>query len=506
MLIQQTTIASFVALVFGMTCAMNTLVPQAVAQPLPVGTPYEQRIELVRTILEPIRSEAEEDASELRQRHPSFLQFYADIDPAWTANFILENPNPNKQILYDNNAIMALMKHATELSPDVIRQLIDAAQFMRGTAALNALKSLPEDQLELRNRVIAWGLESDEKGNGQIYPTMFAALRELAELSSDATIQQRVREQIAEYFHSGKYLELLKGIEPHNRAAYFAMQGPFAPEGISGLGAETDSADAHLLASTILRNDQLSEDEKRSKLAQVSKYSFGTQSHERLNAASQLGTVAVLDWKLALKWAGQAPDVASRIWAKLTIAPAMAKDDSQAAAEMVMECYEELSNSSSKSSSEFIAFSASPANVAGMGLFIVNAICPEQIDKCVDITVSLAKDLRTKKMPQFYYCAMAAVAPFSPQKARDMYLPSSMDVQVSNAGEFLKAVLAIEPESFLSILETLPAQDRSGNAVPIRVHNSVIPTLLIKEQAAYNAALANPNSFLQIPDGVLITP
>ena len=75
--------------------------------------------------------------------------------------------------------------------------------------------------------------------------------------------------------------------------------------------------------------------------------------------------------------------------------------------------------------------------------------------------------------------------------------------QIGNAGEFLKSVLAVEPESFLSILETMPPQDRSGNAVAIRVHSSVIPALLIKEQAEYNAALANPNSFLQIPDGVL---
>ena len=437
--------------------------------------------------------------------HPSFLQFYADIDPVWTAKFILENPNANKQILYDNNAIMALMKRASELSPDTIRQLIDAAQFMRGTAALNAIKSLPEDQVDLRNQIVAWGLANDGDGDDQLNPTMFAALHELSELSSDATVRQRVRDQVAEYFHSGKHLELLKVVEPHNRAAYIAMLSPFAPEGIEGLNTKTENADAYLLASNILRNAQLSDDDKRSKLTQVKSYSFGTQPHERLSAASQLGEVALLDWKLALKWAGQAPDDASRIWAKLTIAPSMAKDDSHAATVLVRECYEELSSSSSKSSTEIIQFSVSPASLAGMGLFIVNSTCPEQIDKCVSVTVALAENMRTKTMPQFYYGAMAAVASFSPPKAREMYLRSSMDVQIGNAGEFLKAVLAVDPESFLSILESLPPQDRSGNSVAIRVHNSVIPALLIKEQAEYNAALANPNSFLQIPDGVLLS-
>lgn len=503
MLTQKTTIADAASLVLGLTWAWNILVPPAVAQTSQAGTPYEKRIELVRKMLEPIRSEAEEDASELRQRHPSFLQFYADIDPVWAANFILENPNPNKQILYDNNAIMALMKHASELSPDTIRRLIDAAQYMRATAALNAIKSLPENQFDLRNQIVAWGLASDDEGNGQVYPTMFAALHELAELSNDAKAQQRVREQVAAYFHSGKHLELLKAIEPQNRAAYFAMLKPFAPKGIEGLDTKSETADAYLLASTILRNDQLSDDEKRTKLAQVKSYSFGTQPHERMSAASQLGMVALLDWKLALKWAGEAPDAASRIWAKLTIAPAMAKDDSQAAAKLVKDCYEELSSSSSKSATELLQFSTPPAGLAAMGLFIVNSTCPEQIDNCVEVTVSLAKEFRTKTMPQFYYCAIAAIAPFSPQKAREMYLPSSMDVPVGNAGEFLKVVLAVEPESFLSIVETMPPQDRSGNAVAIRVHSSVIPALLLKEQAEYNAALANPNSFLQIPDGVL---
>ena len=76
MLTQKTTIANAALLVLGLTWAWNTLVPPLVAQTSQAGIPYEQRIELVRKMLEPIRSDAEEDASELRQRHPSFLQFY----------------------------------------------------------------------------------------------------------------------------------------------------------------------------------------------------------------------------------------------------------------------------------------------------------------------------------------------------------------------------------------------------------------------------------------------
>ncbi|MCA9127771.1 MAG: hypothetical protein KDB22_11825 [Planctomycetales bacterium] len=499
----ETALANLRLLTLSLLWVSISLTSRVVAQALPTGMTYETRVALVRGMLEPSRAKAEEDATEVRQKYPNFLQFYADIDPAWTAQFILENPNPNKEVLYDNNAIMALMKHASELPRNTVRQLIEAAMFMRASAALTAIESLPEDRADLRSQIITWGLASGGDGSGEVHPIMFESLHELAKHSKDVKVQQRVRKQIAEYFDSGKHSEFLKSVDTHNRAAYLAILMPFAGEGVEGFETDFQDLDAHLLGTTILRNDQLSDDGKRSKLAQAKRYNFGAQTYERIMGASQLGLVAQLDIELALKWADQAPDEMTRIWAKLTIVPAIAKLDPQAARKLAKECYEEMKVISSKNSNELIQLAASPACVAGLGLFIVQPTCPEQVDQCVEITISVAKNLRTKTQPQFYYSAIAAVAPFAPQKAREMYLEIAMDVQIGYAGDFLKAVLAVEPEAFLEIVQTLPDQDRNGNSVVTRVHNAIIPALLTKEQAAFNAALASPDSFLQIPGGVL---
>lgn len=425
---------------------------QLIAQdPLKPGLNYEQRIELARKLLEAVRQKATTDLSS-RERMYYFTKHWAEIDPAWTARFILENPVQEKQgskgvgrALYDNDAIRVLMSRPTEIDETLLVDLLELGRdsYLFEHYSITAIENLPKEQTELQERIIRVAT-ADRKTN-QISPFNFDSKLKLAGFSSDPEVLQRVKQRIEEFYLSGnakKAWDAMKKQAARNRAISGGRLDMarrrfrrHAPEPLRDeFGLEPESPSAQDIYS-LLRDDSLDGQEKAVKINKMEKFEFGKLPHEQMMAAAALGSVAVFDHELALKWAETAPALQPRIWARLTIAPALAKHAPDAAKKLISECYADLSEIDPSDQNSFNA-SFSPASIGAHGLRLVDCVDASLLEACIDKTIFAINPLRTSQMnsaENHIFQTIAAIAPYDRAKAEKLFDEFSDDVRVGSA-------------------------------------------------------------------------
>lgn len=457
----------------GQICVLSRA--PTLAQDVAPALDFEARVDLARQMLEPVR-ESVLAGEKSRQIIPAFLQQYALIDPLWTANYILENPPPDDGVLYDHNAIREIMSRATDIPEDVLFQLLKGASFMRADYAVLALKNIPEQHTELRERIIATGLDRSDDEFG-VNPMEFESLLKLAGYSQDATLKQEVQRKIDDFYESGKAQKLKQSLEPgtSNTSFYDALLKRFAPGAVAA-PMDTGAGSVWNISQEIIRNDRLSDEEKRKRLRAIKSFSYGTQPYELASAASLLGSVALLDTELAIKWADEAPQKVLEVWAKLLIAPSVAKHDRGQATAMVRQAYDDLLEID-PDVPNFFYYNYSPLIIASRGLHLVEVTDAALMNECVVKTRQLADRFLTHNTRGQYYIAIVGIAPYAPDEARAMFDEISAEVSIADAQNFFRALLAVRPDEVWEEYQQMPVKDRGSNDVRSMVLGAIVPAL-----------------------------
>lgn len=465
---------------------------------------YEQRIELAKKFLEPIRLKATTDLDSDERKH-FFTKHWAVIDPAWTAKFILENPVPQddniqERILYDNDALRALMARPAELDESVLLKLLesDEATFMVGHFVTTVIENLPPEKVAFKEKLIA--IATKEFGEKQpLSPMYFGSTMKLAKMSSDPKVLERIEDRIAEFYESGDAAKMWKQMKksPHfrtNREYYQSMCSRFAPESHRGqFGAKSNSLSANDI-HVLVHDESIPIELKREKLNQVKEYSFGSQPHEQMPAASALGKVATIDCGLAMKWAELAPDDQVSVWAKLAIAPALARKDPDAARQLVKECYEQIVMLDASSRNQY-NYNFSPTLLAARGLRVVEYVDASLLLECIDKTIGTIDSLESSRMnsaKDHIFYTIAAIAHYDRAKAEKLFEKHADDVAIGVSGPFFRALMALHPEQVWDEYQEMPEKDNRGIDFRIYVRNELLPALTKKSEKSFWQHLNSP--------------
>ena len=497
----------FVALLALLACLTPTsLIAQDQPDKIEIAKPgisYEQRIDIAKKLLEEVRQKATSDLKSPERKH-YFTQHWAKIDPDWTAKFILESPVPQdteveeEQILYDSNAIVALMSRPTEIDENTLLKLMEnSSQFMLANYANQAIKNLPATKSELKEKIIKLGTRSmDPK---MMSPMMFGNRLALAKLSKDTAVLKQVEESIANYYESGQAAKTWKLLQKqdhfrNNRDHFESLFSRYAPESMrEEFGGKSQTTFSAANAYMLLNDQTMSQIEKAMKLNELKKHSYGTQPHEQMSAASSLGLVATIDSDLALKWAELAPAEQVRIWARMTIAPSIAKHDLPAARKMVTESYTAILKLDFGDRNRF-NYNHSPPALAGRGLRIVEAVDPDLLSDCIDKTIQAIEGnevSRSSTAQDHIYQAIAAIAPYDKKKAELVFEKYADDVQLYNAAAFFRALVAIHPDQVLDEYQEMPKKNSQGTDYRIYVRNELLPALTAKSDRGFWNSLNN---------------
>ncbi len=302
----------------------------------------EQRLELARKLIEPVRQEALADATS-KARLYFLTKHMAPIDPVWTANFILEHQTPN-DMLYDYEAVYYLAGHPDRLPDDLLVRLLEHqhdSYFPK--YCLLAIRALSAGKADLQRRILELAKRPCKLDPGSIIS--FVDLTELANRSGDQPFIEQAKQQIEEYFTSGLMKSLLDeqkkptpGESDANTQIFRSMLYRFAPEEYRAELADVSQPPLWMVFYDETRTDE----DRLSELRGMGDLRFPRDSFYLMATAGNLGFVAPLDCGLALKWADEAPRPIAKIWAKLNIAPALARKDPVAGKKLIQECYEQL--------------------------------------------------------------------------------------------------------------------------------------------------------------------
>lgn len=457
------------------------LIASAQAQDREVGMPYEQRIQLAHQLMDPIRDQFVK-AKTSRQQFPGFLAAYAKLDPEWTARYITEHPLPTDGPYYDYIAIQTLAGKARSLPADDLLKLISNVHYMRSNVAMAALKSVQSENKNLRKRIIEAGLASI--ANDQpVSPMAFGSRLELARLADNPNVLSEVKTQIAEFYNSGQAEKYRTQAAASRQQAFVdALLDRFDPSLDQKALQHPTESDSYGIEHLILDNMSLSDADKLTRIRALTNYSFASQQHEILTAASLLGRIALLDTKLALQWAEEAPDAASKCWARLVIAPAVFQVDAERGTHLIRDTYQQLGALSLIDNQQAARLAIPPQTVACNGLFIVDALKPELVQECLTTAIALNDRFAGSVAESLRFPAIAAIGRFNPKAARAMYFDNAHDVSIGAAGEFFRALLTIEPQSFFDEYRSLPPEGPDGINWQRQVRTAVLPALVKKSQ------------------------
>lgn len=474
----------------------------AIAQTVEHGLSADERIQLAHQLLDPI-AESATDEEDLRQRHPNFLTNYSLLNPGWVAHYILEHPLPEGSPLYHHNATLQILARAQEVDVEAVKQLIATGQFMRSQYALRAIQSMPDMSEQVREELVALGVEVAP--NEPTSPLAFPSRLVLAELSQDQAVLQATKESIDQFFTSGQAADLVQSL-PQGQGGYIqAICQRYAPDSLRE-AFHTAEPDGYYLQQAILSNEALSVEQKRAELQAVETLQYGTELHQIAGTASMLGSVALVDVPLALSWAELAPSSTARIWARLTIAPALAKSDQAAASRLVQDCYQELDDWQSDPS-DIYALNVPGSLLASHALPLVAATDARLLPECIEVTVRL--DRRPGELiglsQATHFETVTALARYAPHRAAELFERYASDVNTGYAASFFKALLAVAPEQVWQEYTTMPRVNSSG--VPLRdsVRSALAPALVEPTSSGFWNKLCQ-NSWLTIPEGVLANP
>ncbi len=466
---------------------------------------YTKRIELAKNLLAEVREKAIADASSMERKH-YFTKHWAELDPAWTANFIIENlfkEDPDApaqgQLLYDNDAVRILMARPAEIDDSVFLKLYESQMgtFLSGHYAIVALKNLPAEKAELKARILRLALESINESPS--FPGSFGSQLELAALSDDPADLEQARKRIDDYYESGaakKAWDAMVKIhgQSENNLNHFRTQfARFAPEKFK---SEYETASKSLTTSDIhrlLQDESINSQEKISQLQQVKKFEFGKLPMDQMMAAASLGSIAILDHELAMKWAEAAPNPTPKIWAMMTIAPSVAKSDQPLAAKMIVECYDDLLLLDS-SERNYYNSNFSAAIIGARGLPLVAAVDPVLMEGCIDKTIRAINPLRSSRMgsaTEHVFQTIAAIARYDRGKAEALFDEFADDVEIRESGAFFRALMALHPDQVWDEYQEMPKQDSRGIDFRIYVRNELLPALTKQTDIGFWTQLNN---------------
>ena len=478
------------------------------AQQTPVEYSQEQRIELAKKLLEPMREIAIKDQTS-EERLTYFLGPMANIDPNWTARFILENPVEKEGTpLYDHNAKLKLASKADEIDEKDLVRLIEGSPYMRHYYVLSALKSLPKEKKDLRSRLVS--LAMDEKVfNFQA----ISSLRQIAKLSGNAEVAEQLNDRINEYYESGtatetfeqmkKEMAKLESYQQSNMRYSHGQLVASAPAKHRKQfldGRETTQWDVHFV---IVSSSDFSQEERMAELNKIEQYEYGKQTFQQMMAANSLGVVALVDLELAQKWANEAPSPTAKIWGNLLIAPTLAKSDKQAAKKLILDCYRQLSemDSSARIASNY---NFPPSLISVLGLRVVEHVDPKLLPRCIRQSIELAKahsGTNSNSSQQQQFRAIVGVARYDREKAEEMFDAIADDVQIHAAASFFRALMALHPDQVLEEYQTMPEKDNRGTDYRIYVRSELIPALTAETDSEFWDALS-ASTFLKIDERI----
>ncbi len=462
---------------------------------------YDQRIELAKAMLAPIREMAIADR-ESKERLHYFTRHWAAIDPAWTAKFILESPVPDDGIIYDNKALRILMSRPNEIDEaDLIELLKQSKYFTFYQYALLAIEALPAEKGELRQRIIELATERElPEGKGL---WTFVSRIEIARLAKDPAALDAVNKAIALFYSSGKAKDHWdavlerpsrdKGWASHVRSqlvrfAPDSMKGNFRTEGEDSVPDQYD-----LSLNRILNDPSFVDQERVAQLRNIKRFSFDGNLAQAVGISSQLGLVALVDQELAFQWLESAPSEIVAVWGKLNIAAAIAKKDNAKATKMVEECYLELGRiDPSDRNQDNYNFPASLVGAAGLP--IVEAVDARLIPSCIEQMIASAEPLLTSRNSsarEQYFRTIAGIARYDRGRAESMFDEVSYDVSLSDSAGFFRALLALHPDQVLEEYQQMPASDARGNDYRIQVNNEILPALVATTDGAFWNQLNN---------------
>ena len=477
----------------------------------------EQRIELAKKMLEPIRLKATTDLSS-DERKSFFTQHWAEIDPAWTAKFILENPVPQNRsdgsgALYDNTAIRALMARPTEIAEEDLLKLIDfdVYSWMGGHYATVAIEHLPARHTELKEKLIRIAVK-EPKDKSTVSPMMFGNQIKLAKLSSDPAVLKSIEDRITEYYESGEAMKAWKMVRKQrhfsdNPGHYQSMFTRFAPESWQDKFGTRSKSSSEFDVHILVHDEFASDESKRERLHQIKKHSFGPQPRDQMEAANSLGMIATIDHQLALKWAEQAPAKHVQVWAKLAIAPSVVRKDPAAARKLIVDCYEQISMLDASARNRY-NYNFSPTQLATRGLQIVEYVDPNLLANCIDTTIATITSLESSQMnsaQNHIFHAVAAIAAFDRVKAESIFEKHSEDVPIGISASFFRALLALHPEQIWDELQDMPEKDGRGIDYRISIRNELLPALTKRSDVDFWRQL-NWSGFFALDEKIFADP
>ena len=477
------------------------------AQQTPVEYSQEQRVDLAKKLMEPIREIAINNQAS-PERLNAFTGPMAKIDPAWTIKFILENPVEKDGILYDSNAKATLATKANELDENDLIQMIEDSRYMRPYYVLSALKSLPAEKQELRSRLVSLAMEEKE-----FNPQAIQIRLQIARLSGDTDVAKKLHEQIAEYYRSGnatKTLEALKkemegkeSWQQSNMRYSFGQLVASAPKDHRKEFLGDRDRTQWDVYWTLVSSAEFSVEERTAELNKVERYDFGKQGYEQMMAASSLGAVALIDLERARTWANEAPSQAAKIWANLLIAPTLARSDKQAAMKLILDCYRELSEMD-RSDRVPTNYNYPPSLISVLGLRMVAHVDPKLLPKYIHQSIALTKPLsgsNSHSAQEQQFRAIVGIARYDREKAKAMFDAIADDVQIHAAASFFRALMALHPDQVLEEYETMPEKDSRGIDYRIYVRNELLPALTAKSDSEFWDALT-ASSFLDVDERI----
>ncbi len=474
------------------------------AQVATPGLNAAQRLELAKTFLGPIREAALADPASPERLH--FLTEYtAQYEPVWTARFIIENPPPDDGVLYDNTAMRELMQRPGDIPEDLLLELLQTSEkrFTIYTYALLAVRHLPGDHRDLRQSIIDLALQPREPSQNAVQT--FGAKLELARRSRNPDHVRQIHEKINEFYTSGKANELWQQAlsqeseeralqDPAFRQGFAQMLTAFAPPEYQDDFLVEAAAPFDPLA--FLRNESISDFEKLQKLESVDRVDFGRRTHEQMSMAGLMGIVAQYDPDRALNWAESALHERAKIWARLVIAPSLAREDPERAKRLVRECYDGLVELDS-SDTDSANYNFSPTRISSAALPLVAAVDPKLVDDCIRTTEEISLALQTSRLhtaQDDIFTMIAAIAPYDMDRATQLFDQYSDDVRLNSAAAFFRALLAVYPDQVWQEYQEMPESSEQGIDFRIYVRNEILPALLKQDDAEFWRRLNNTGS------------
>ena len=471
-----------------------------------------QRIELAKQILKPTHAKAVADPQS-EARTIAFTHHWAVIEPNWTAKFLLDNPPKDTRVLWDNKAMLALMERADELDEEVVLKLLDhnSQFFVFFNYVERALKAMPPEKKELRKKISDLALKA--KSKGPVSLQFLNGRLDVARSTGDSKAIQLAEKEVLNFYESGAAQKNWKAMVKHFNNAPRHQKGSMdfsfanilrhAPEEFQDdFNVPQANADSvHL--KTIIYSPGLSVEDldspehqaimakKKKQLEQINNYAFGQLPHEYMQEAADLGRVAYIAPRVALKFAEGAPNGHAKCYAWLSIAPALSLEDPAAARKLIEKCYDEVANLPQDNRVNQ-NYNHPPAIVAASGLPIVEFVAPDLLPQCIKTTVAATGPMKASNLADAeanLFETVAAIARYDRVAAEKLYDENKDEVILHSAPGFFRAMVALHPDQVLEEFELIPETDERKINHQIQVRNAILPALLAENDDEYWTSL-----------------